>query len=98
MTISKLTAKAITFHRDGTMSVKLSDGRTITVPLAWYPRLLAAKPAARRNWSLCAGGAGIHWPDANEDLSIEGLLHGQKSPEYRTPKRAAKPSGHECRV
>jgi len=71
------------FHRNGTMSVKLSDGRTITVPLAWYPRLLKAKPAARRNWEISAAGRGIHWPDADEDLSIDGLLRGEPSPEYR---------------
>lgn len=98
MTTSKITAKAIIFHRNDTMSVRLSDGRTITVPLAWYPRLLHAKAATRRNWSPCAGGAGIHWPDANEDLSIEGLLQGQKSPEHRKPRRAPKYSEHELRV
>lgn len=98
MTISNLTAKGVIFHRNDTMSVRLSDGRTITVPLAWYPRLLNAKAAVRRNWSLCAGGGGIHWPEANEDLSIEGLLRGEKSPEYQPPKRGRKSHEYEARM
>jgi hypothetical protein len=88
MTISKIITKKITFHRNQMMSVSLSDGRIISVPLEWYPRLLNAKPSARKNWQLCAAGAGIHWPDADEDLSIEGLLGGYPSPEYRKPRRA----------
>lgn len=92
MRISRLTVKAITFHRDETMRVHLSDGRAITVPLAWYPRLKAGKQSARRKWELCAAGQGIHWPELNEDVSIEGLLAGAPSPEYRksrTPKSVA---------
>lgn len=57
-------------------SVKLMDGRTITVPLAWYPRLLSATEAQRNNWKIAGGGYGIHWPDIDEDLSTEGLLRG----------------------
>ena len=56
--------------------VDLMDGRTISVPLAWYPRLLHATPEQRANWETCAGGYGIHWPDVDEDLSTEGLLRG----------------------
>lgn len=56
--------------------VDLMDGRTISVPLAWYPRLHAATVAQRANWQRCGGGYGIHWPDLDEDLSTEGLLRG----------------------
>lgn len=56
--------------------VDLMDGRTISAPLAWYPRLLNATAEQRRNWEKCSGGYGIHWPDVDEDLSTEGLLRG----------------------
>jgi hypothetical protein len=56
--------------------VDLMDGRTISVPLAWYPRLLSAAPEQRRRWEIAGGGYGIHWPDIDEDLSTEGLLRG----------------------
>ena len=56
--------------------VDLKDGRTIAVPLAWYPRLLAASPQQRAAWEIAGGGYGIHWPDIDEDLSAEGLLRG----------------------
>ncbi|NIP86601.1 MAG: DUF2442 domain-containing protein [Planctomycetales bacterium] len=59
-----------------TFSVDLLDGRTITVPYAWYPRLLHASPEQRANWKTCGGGYGIYWPDLDEDLSTEGLLRG----------------------
>ena len=52
------------------------DGRAITTPLAWFPRLLHAAPAARQRWQISGGGYGIHWPDVDEDLSTEGLLRG----------------------
>src|SRR5215207_6275653 len=55
------------------LSVDLMDGRTITVPLAWYPRLLHATPEQLANWQVSGGGFGIHWPDLDEDLSTEGL-------------------------
>jgi hypothetical protein len=58
-----------------TMSVALRDGRTITVPLAWYPRLFNATAAQRKNWRIAGGAYGIHWPD-DEDLSTERLLRG----------------------
>jgi hypothetical protein len=63
------------------LSVLLMDGRTIGVPLAWYPRLLKATAAQRANWQIAGGGYGIHWPDIDEDLSTEGLLRGAPSPE-----------------
>lgn len=56
--------------------VDLMDGRTISVPLAWYPRLNSATPAQRAQWEKCGRGFGIHWPDLDEDLSAEGLLRG----------------------
>ncbi|MCE9593574.1 MAG: DUF2442 domain-containing protein [Planctomycetes bacterium] len=58
------------------LTVDLLDGRTISVPLAWYPRLLKATATQRANWKVCGGGFGIHWPDVDEDLSVEGLLRG----------------------
>lgn len=65
---------------DDSMSVDLADGRTITVPLAWYPRLLDATPAQRGNWQPCGAGFGIHWPEIDEDLSTQGLLEGAPAP------------------
>ncbi|MBA3897045.1 MAG: DUF2442 domain-containing protein [Sphingomonadaceae bacterium] len=56
--------------------VDLMDGRTISAPLAWYPRLLNATPDQRGHWEKAGGGYGIHWPDLDEDLSTEGLLRG----------------------
>jgi hypothetical protein len=56
--------------------VDLADGRTISVPLAWFPGLSAATRAQRANWKVSAGGHGIHWPGIDEDLSTEGLLRG----------------------
>ncbi|MEA3002929.1 MAG: hypothetical protein QOH81_1717 [Sphingomonadales bacterium] len=61
---------------DHSLTVDLMDGRTISAPLAWYPRLLAATPEQRDHWELAGGGLGIHWPDIDEDLSTEGLLRG----------------------
>jgi hypothetical protein len=58
------------------LTVDLMDGRSIAVPLAWYPRLLAATPDQRANWQIAGGGYGIHWPDIDEDLSTDGLLRG----------------------
>jgi len=60
--------------------VDLMDGRTIAVPLAWYPRLFNATPEQRAHWELAGGGYGIHWPDIDEDLSTEGLLRGAPAP------------------
>jgi uncharacterized protein DUF2442 len=64
--------------------VDLLDGRSISVPLLWYPRLLAATPAQRANWRVAGGGFGIHWPDVDEDLSTEGLLRGAPAPRGST--------------
>ena len=67
-----------------TLSVDLLDGRSITVPLAWYPRLLHATPKQRANWKISGGGYGIHWPEIDEDLSTEGLLRGAPAPRIAT--------------
>ena len=61
---------------DDTLAVDLIDGRTIVVPLVWYPRLLDATSEQRRNWRISGAGYGIHWPDIDEDLSTAGFLYG----------------------
>ena len=60
--------------------VGLKDGRQISVPLKWYPRLAGASPIALSNWEVCGGGYGLHWPELDEDLSTEGLLRGAPAP------------------
>jgi hypothetical protein len=70
---------------DERLVVDLMDGRSIAVPLAWYPRLLAATPRQRANWCRAAGGYGIHWPEIDEDLSTEGLLRGAPAPDAAKP-------------
>lgn len=70
---------------DDALSVSLRDGRVISVPLAWYPRLLNAKPAQCKNWKIGGGGYGIHWPDIDEDLSTAGLLRGAPTPKAHSP-------------
>lgn len=74
---------------EDTLSVDLIDGRTITVPLVWYPKLLHAAPGQRTNWQICGGGYGIHWPDIDEDLSTEGLLRGAPAPRGIAPVNQA---------
>lgn len=64
--------------------VELNDGRTISVPLDWFPRLVHATQSERNNWRLIGSGEGIHWPDLDEDISVEGLLAGRKSGESRS--------------
>ena len=66
---------------EDTLTAELSDGRTISVPLAWYPRLLNATPSERDNLQLIGNGEGIYWPDLDEDVSVENLLTGQPSGE-----------------
>ena len=71
------------------LTVALMDGRTISVPLAWYPRLAAGTPEQRARWELAGVGYGIHWPELDEDLSTEGLLAGARAPRgsasWRSP-------------
>ena len=64
-----------------TLSVELSDGRSLSVPLGWFPRLLHGTPEERARWELIGRGSGIHWPDLDEDISLEGLLAGRSSAE-----------------
>jgi hypothetical protein len=79
------TAKAIEVNvTDDTLTVDLADGRTLSVPLTWYPRLLHGTPQERRNWRLIGNGVGIHWPELDEDISTEGLLLGKRSGESQT--------------
>ena len=66
---------------EDTLTAELADGRTISVPLAWYPRLVHATEEERGKWRLIGGGPGIHWPDLDEDVSVEGLLAGRPSSE-----------------
>ena len=68
------------FFDEDNLSDRLKDGRTISVPLAWYPRLLRATAQERNNWQIAGGGYGIHWPAIDEDLSTEGLLRGAPAP------------------
>ncbi len=66
---------------DDMLSVDLEDGRTIAVPIGWYPRLAYGTPAERANFQMSSAGYGIHWPDLDEDIGVEGLLLGKKSGE-----------------
>jgi hypothetical protein len=67
------------------ITAHLVDGRVISVPLAWSWRLSDATPAERQNFQIIAGGQGVHWPDVDEDISVEGMLHG--SPARRSSRR-----------
>ncbi len=66
---------------DDALIVDLADGRRITVPLTWFPRLLHATEPQRQKWELLGDGEGIHWPEIDEDLSVAGLLQGTPAPE-----------------
>jgi len=72
---------------DDTLSIELSDGRALSVPLTWFPRLVHAIPAERTNWRLIGRGEGIHWEDIDEDISVEGLLAGRPSGESQASFR-----------
>lgn len=69
---------------DNELVITLTDGQRITAPLAWYPRLLHGTPAERSHWKLIARGEGIHWPDLDEDLSVDGVVMGRPSGESQT--------------
>ena len=85
---------------ENTLSVDLSDGRSISVPLAWFPRLVHATPAERNNWRLIGKGEGIHWDDIDEDVSVQGLLAGKPSGESQVSfrkwleQRESRPTSH----
>ena len=72
---------------DDTLVVDLVDGRTVSVPLSWYPRLAHGTPAERANWRLIGRGEGIHWPELDEDINVSGLLAGRPSGETQTSLR-----------
>lgn len=104
MTISAVeidvpSAERVTVTED-TLTVDLSDGRTISVPLAWFPRLIHSTPEERNNWRLIGRGQGIHWEDIDEDISVEGLLAGKPSGESQASfkkwlsRRASRPKNH----
>ena len=77
----KSDARVADVHIDEyNLAVDLMDGRTIIVPLAWFPRLLHATPEERLDWRISGGGFGLHWPGLDEDLSTEGLLRGAPAP------------------
>lgn len=69
---------------DDALIVDLVDGRTVSVPVSWYPRLAHGTPAERSNWRLLGRGEGIHWPDLDEDISVAGLLAGRPSGETQS--------------
>lgn len=78
------TPQAIAASIDAdTLTVELSDGRAISIPLAWYPRLAHATPEERGDWRLIGGGAGLHWPALDEDIRVAALLAGKRSGEGR---------------
>jgi len=97
------TAEDVTVS-DDTLRVNLSDGRSISAPLAWYPRLLRATPAERKRWRLIGRGLGIHWTDLDEDISVEGLLAGKPSGEGRASfdkwlaTRSSRPASRSARA
>jgi hypothetical protein len=70
----------VTDHR---LIVRLADGRELSAPLAWFPRLLGATPQQRRNWRFVGHGIGIHWPEVDEDVSVAGLLSPEGTPRSR---------------
>ena len=84
-TLTLVPARAVNITvTDDTLSVDLEDGRTIAVPIGWYPRLAHGTPAERANFQISGAGYGIHWPDLDEDIGVEGLLLGKKSAESPT--------------
>jgi hypothetical protein len=70
-----------------TLRMDLSDGRSVSVPLAWFPRLLHATPEEHKNWRLLGGGQGVHWEELDDDISVEGMLVGRSSGEARSSFR-----------
>ena len=79
---AEATAKNVSFSKDA-LVVELQDGRVVSVPITWYPRLAEGSVAERRRWELIGPGIGIHWPALDEDISVEGLLRGLPSGESR---------------
>jgi hypothetical protein len=80
LTLENALAQDISLS-DDSLTAELTDGRTISVPLTWYPRLYHATAEERNHWRLIGNGRGIHWPDLDEDISVENLLLGKASAE-----------------
>lgn len=78
LTLIRIINVTVTYD---TLSVDLEDGRTIAIPIGWYPRLAYGTPAERANFQISGAGYGIHWPDLDEDIGVEGVLLGKKSSE-----------------
>ncbi len=78
VTLARVANVAVT---DDTLSIDLEDGRTVSVPIGWYPRLAYGTPAERAHFQISGAGYGIHWTDLDEDIGVEGLLLGKKSTE-----------------
>lgn len=84
--IQAIAIQDVTVTED-TLTFDLSDGRTISAPLAWYPRLWYGTEAERNHWRLIGQGVGVHWPDLDEDISVEGLILGRPSNESQQSLR-----------
>ena len=84
--LGEVAAQSVSVSDDA-LVVDLADGRTITVPLAWFPRLAHGTPAERAKWRMIGSGEGIHWPDLDEDISVESLLAGRRSGETQESLR-----------
>ena len=80
LTLVRITTVNVT---DDTLSVDLKDGRSISLPIGWYPRLAYGTPVERANFQISGAGYGIHWPDLDEDIGVEGILLGRKSNESK---------------
>ena len=78
VTLARVLSVLVT---DDTLSVDLEDGRTVSVPIGWYPRLATGTDSERNNFEISAAGYGVHWPDLDEDIGVEGLLLGKRSSE-----------------
>lgn len=78
LTLSRVTEVAVT---DDTISIDLEDGRSISIPIGWYPRLAHGTPEERADFEISGAGYGIHWPKLDEDVGVEGVLLGRKSTE-----------------
>ena len=78
LVLSRILDVAVT---DDTLSIDLEDGRTVAMPISWYPRLAYGTAEERSNYKISSAGYGIHWPDLDEDIGVEGFLLGKKSEE-----------------
>ncbi len=81
---NKKTTALKALLNDDAITIELADGRTVSAPIAWYPRLQHGTPDERANWRLVGKGEGLHWPDLNEDISVENVLNGSPSGESQS--------------